>query len=312
MLLGLDGGVRCLLAASAYCVMLRGGTAVRLIASAGFAVVAVALIATLFHECVHRNLRVPHRAQNWIARVLAAPFGLSLAWWRIKHIRLHHPHVGTALDPDIQFTSVGRVRDQDPWRPIHRFQQVVLPMLWPLAAINMLRPWEMRRVNPNGSFLTLVRSAFEKYGLFTAFWGSLVVAAGPIPAGAMFLTVEVVAGTFGSLVVQLQHNTEASRRLRGPFPSNAALQVASTADTRSRLGIWWWLSGGTSRHVAHHLYPRLTYVQLPRATRHLKTILPAWPEHAHVLAGVASHMRLMARLARPAPIAVPNARRRSL
>jgi fatty acid desaturase len=259
---------------------------------AALAVVQVGLVGSLFHECVHRNLSISDGAQDWVARVVGAPLALSLSWWRVKHVRLHHPHVGDVdRDPDIQFASVARVKAYQDWRSQYRFQVLYGPVAFVLVGFNMLSPLELRRVDPDRRRITL-RLVAEKYVLFSAFWGVVALARGVFDAFTLFLVFEGVAGALGSVIVQLQHNTTlANRRADARTLNRWSRQYYSTADTRSRMGVWWWVSGGTSRHIAHHLHPRLTYIQLPRATTVLRSTVPDWPEHRNVWDAIASHVR---------------------
>lgn len=299
LLLG-DCLTRCLLFAACYCAVLLSGSARMLYAaSVSMGVLQVGLVATLFHECVHRNLSLPRSSQDWLARAVGAPLGLSLAWWRIKHVRLHHPHVGLIeIDPDIQFAAIARVKSDQEWRRQYRFQALHGPIACMLIGINMLSPKDLRRVTEHQQRRYVVL-LLEKYGPFALVWTPVIWKLGLARGALVFLLFELTAGALGSVVVQLQHNTTlANRRSRRSLSSKFERQFFSTADTRSPLGVWWWLSGGTSRHVVHHLCPNLTYVQLPRATRIVRSYRVDWPEHRNVFGALAAHIRLISQLAK--------------
>lgn len=299
-ILFVDCAVRCTLFVLLYVLVLTTTGAASLVCVIGLGVIQVTLVATLFHECVHRNLGISSRSQDWIARLIAAPLALSLSWWRVKHVRLHHVHVGDIeQDPDIQFAAVARVKAYQEWRPQYRFQALYGPIACFLVSLNMLSPSELRRVDPTARHLPL-KLLLEKYALFTMFWSPLAAIRGLFTAALVFVVFELTVGAFGSVVVQLQHNTTLSNRDSRLLPNTTwERQYRCTTDTRSATGLWWWLSGGTSRHVAHHLYPKLTYVQLPRATRLLRADAPDWPEHSSVWQALRSHVQLMRLLAKP-------------
>lgn len=342
--LAADVGARVVLFGVGYAVLLGGeGLGALAVGSLITGVAAITLVGTLFHECVHLNLPVRPAVQVWLGRLAGAPVGLSYSWWRMKHVRLHHTYVGDpARDPDIQFGPLVRVKPQQPWRPWHRLQPVLVALGMPFATLNMLRPADLTRVHrptPTPTSTTAPTPAAtpavtraptptpaptpaptraptavghprswaalvaEKYAGWAACWAPLIWMTGPAHGLAALLGFHLVAGVHAGVIAQLQHGTELSNR-QAPAPSWGwrERQVHSTADTASRFGIWWWLSGGNSRHVAHHLHPRLTYIEAPAATRALKSqIPPPWPEHPNVLAALRSLLAMHVRLSRPEP-----------
>jgi linoleoyl-CoA desaturase len=267
------------------------------------AVSAVSLIASTFHECVHHNLPLPRRIQNLVGVGLASPLGLSYSWWRIKHVRLHHPYVGDAtLDPDIQFAPLGRVKREQPWRPAYRLQPLWMLIGLPFSLLNMLSPRDIWRARQAADGTSAVYLCIEKYGGFIICWTPLALTVGLLNAAAIVVAVLLAGGTFGGVVAQLQHNTERSNYYStDDLGRSKERQFFLTTDTKSATGTWWWISGGASRHVAHHLYPRFTYVEIPRLTRQLRRTLGVpWPEHRGPISGIRSAANLIISLRRAA------------
>lgn len=276
-----------------------------LLAAAFAGTVSVGLASSAFHDAVHGNFPGGDRLNRSVARISGGPLGLSHEWWRIKHLRAHHPHVGDeSYDPDIQFRLVARVTPRQSWRPSHRLQAVSLWAVMPLAALNMLLPTDLLRLFQLRRLRLGV--AVEKYWFVVTCWVLVVMCRGFVFGSLLFVTFELVAGVLVGLVVQTQHNTFLTREgYSHPLPSGSLQQLARTSDVRSRFGIWWWISGGTNLHVAHHLLPRVPYVLLPTVSESMKRELTTsgilWHEHPNIRKAVLSIHRNVRTLSRKEP-----------
>jgi fatty acid desaturase len=120
-----------------------------------------------------------------------------------------------------------------------------------------------------------------------------------------FLAFHLVAGVMGAVITQIQHNT--ALVAGGEMPSNRrplCEQLFRTSDVGISTNLWWWICGGVSFHVVHHLAPSLTFLELPAATARLRAALRGWgyelPAHRGLAAAIASHTALLRALSRPA------------
>lgn len=265
-LLLVDGAARLGILAIACTSLVRSEALLATTAAAAMvAIVCVGIVGTIFHECVHLNYGLPLPAQRTVGLFSGAPLGLSFDWWEMKHRRLHHAYLGDQeMDADIDFGKVFRVKATQPWGRLHRLQPYSLYLVLPLTGLNMLRPIEGSRFERWGATNPQMAAIYsKKYLPFLIFWSPMIIWETPIFGAAKVLLVIIFAGIFGGLVAQLQHNTAQSNQ--EPSDSQDRLTTDTCVDNR----IWWWITGSQSIHTAHHMYPRLNYLEVRRATKYL-------------------------------------------
>jgi len=302
-----DLTVRTLAMCGGYTLVITGSTAVGTAGAVLFALVCVSMVGSWFHDAVHGNVRGSRLKVEAILRAGSAPIGLGPRWWFHKHVRLHHRYTGNpAFDPDIQFGHLGRVTREQPWQPLHRAQHLYMWFLLPFATLNMLKPsepWTVRRAafaaalgrqRRGWGWLLLA----DKYVPHLAVWLPVFLLQPAYRAWSAYLVFHLVAGTFISLITQVQHNTDLAEH--GPSSGAAeplVSQVRRSTDVGHRKDFWYWLSGGTTYHVVHHVAPTLTFPELPGATARLQRALNDTGEqirvHPGMWAAVRSHARLI-------------------
>lgn len=268
------------------------------------AVATISLFGSWFHELRHRNVRLPGRMGAVACYAISAPLAVSHTWWDEKHNRGHHRCPGSPEDPDIQFGWFARVIEAHPWRPAHRFQKHSFWALAPLATANMVIRNDLalfRRSVPSRRTLSLSRYVLEKYVPFVALWGVVILARGALIGGAVIVVFFLTSGLIAAVVTQVQHN--AAPPLPEALSREFALsrQLLGTADVSGF--IWWWISGGTTLHVAHHLAPQLTFLECRGATRRLNDDLRACglsvTTFPSMRSAVRSHRKRLDDLSRP-------------
>jgi linoleoyl-CoA desaturase len=275
-----------------------------------FAIATVSLLGSWFHDAVHGSAHVPGVVAALMERIGSAPVGFSPKWWAYKHVRLHHRYVSNPeLDPDIQFGYLGRVSRSQPWRAPHSTQHVHMWFLLPLATLNMIKPsepWLMRRFGGRAGFgapppvwVFLV----DKYVPCALVWLPVFLSQSWWGAAGTFLSFHLVAGTLVSFITQVQHNTLLADdgddfSMRWPLCE----QVLRTTDVGVAQGVWWWICGGANFHVAHHLAPSLSFLELPsvstRLRFNLREVGVELPVHKNMFSAIASHAALIRTLAR--------------
>lgn len=96
-----------------------------------FLVSAVLLSMNVSHDAAHGAL-FRSRALNTVAmRVVSIPLGIEPVYWRVRHVRYHHPHANIEhCDLDTAANRFLRQTPFQPWYPQFRFQHYY----WPLVA----------------------------------------------------------------------------------------------------------------------------------------------------------------------------------
>jgi fatty acid desaturase len=181
-------------------------------------------------------------------------------------------------------------------------------LVLPFATLNMLKPnelWGLRRFrkyNGLGEPPSGLVFLADKYPPLVLAWLPVFLSQGLTRGFTTFLVFHLACGTLVSAITQVQHNTTLSDdsddySLRWPLCE----QLARTTDVGHSQGLWWWLCGGTNFHVAHHLIPSLSFLELPAVTARLRVELARtgikYPAHDTVWTALRSHALLLRRLA---------------
>lgn len=272
-----DVALRSAFALGSLVVMMKGNLPAAVLASGIGGATAISLIGSWFHEALHGNVLRSSRARYVVRLLCSAPLAVSQLWWTEKHLRGHHPNPQDPdRDPDIQFGPLARVSAGQRWRITHRFQRYSFWMLAPLATLAMALPGEFARARTKRKRTSnglAVQYVLEKYGPSIVYWCA-VFASRPIRESLLVLAIFfLVSGWLASAITQSQH-TVVSRNL----PDDVELpplanQFLRSADLTHSTRFWWWVSGGTSHHVTHHVVPQLTFLELPAATGRLSAAL---------------------------------------
>lgn len=290
--------------------LLNPSLPVAMVASAVCGIVVVSLVGSWYHELLHNNLRLRWPTRTVLRAVAAGPLALSNKWWRVKHLQGHHPHPKDPdLDPDIQFGALARVVSGQRSRAIHRYQHVSFWLLSPFATIAMLSPMDIFRLyqSPLGAGRwAAARSLADKYTIYTVVWGILLGLHGLAAGLVIWLSFHCASGIAATLITQAQHNAGASEVPANPAAHKLLYQLRVTNDVGRPSGLWWWISGGTTLHVVHHLVPQLTFLELPGATRRLRMTLAEFddqiPHYPNMRMAVRAHRTRLHELSRFDPI----------
>lgn len=272
--------------------------AVAVVLAVALGAIAAVSLMTYGHPFTHRL------SGRWLAGsgLLGAPIlGFDLQWWKSKHNRNHHHRTNQNDDDDLDIRAV-RLSPGLEWKPMHRLQPWLLPVGALGTHLGMVRKSTVFRFQerPDLPYAVRVARAAVAPGWLVALMvppmlrhgvlATLVVAAiasltiGAI-LGAVFLVNHVVEGTeFGE-----------------PSGGFHEWQVRGSSQYAiSSLGVTLF-TGGLNLHVAHHLMPRASLLELWRLSHRLPvvcaeiglplTTFPSWR------AAWRSHRRVVRQLA---------------
>ncbi len=289
--------------------------------SAGFAVASIAF--NIQHDANHgaySRSRVANRALGAVMDLL----GGSSYVWRWKHNVFHHTYPNIpGLDADIDQAPFSRLAPAQPRRPVHRYQHLYL---WPLYGLLAFK-WhfvddfrdlatghiggqKFRRPGPWGLLWFLCGKAFF-------FTGAIVVPAMLHPLWAVLLLYGVafyVASFVLAVTFQLSHcvceadflpTGEGARRKEIDW---AVHQVQSTVDFARESRFLSWYLGGLNFQIEHHLFPRVCHVHYPALSRIVEATCREfgvrYRTNPTLRAALASHVRWLRQLGRPAEISI--------
>lgn len=227
-------------------------------------------VLTVLHDAGHR--RFSRRAwPNVLAAQTAAPIGLWVAHWTLKH-RVHHRVTQVyPLDDATRSSGLVRLHPDAPRWWVHRYQHIYAWMLYGLAWAGELRS-QLAYVR-RGSLAAeappsaqRARSfAFEKAlcGLVLLPYAWLL---GPGRLAILLVAAMTVGSVVAAVILAIGHvntgllPTSTAPQGRGEWSAHL-VRTAASFSTDSVVARW--LTGGMTHHLAHHLRATAPRVQLP-------------------------------------------------
>ena len=231
---------------------------------------AVVQLGLLAHDAAHRQIaRGRHAAEALGFLLWNLTCGISLAWWRDKHLRHHrHPNV-PGRDPDLYFFAFS-VEDAARRRGIlgfvarHQAAALLGLVTCTAAYFQVLSVLFLLKHRPRRWRLELA-AVFARHALF---FGCVVALLG-LPAGLAFIALHYAAvGSYLGLIFMTNHyGLPVYAAAPGADPERS---FAVTRNVRTgRLGDY--LFGGLNYQIEHHLQPQLPRYALPLAAVRLRT-----------------------------------------
>jgi len=226
-------------------------------------------VAFIAHEAAHRQVLASGRANDRLARVLAAGVvGISLSWWDNKHSRHHANPNRVGKDPDIEVDTIsfldadaGQARGLR--RMITRRQGWLFFPLLTLEGMN-LHYQGVRHLLSRGP----VKGRWTELGLLALRFAVVLVPLFLVlPLGMAFAFLGVQLAVFG---VYMGASFAPNHKGMPIVAPDAKLDFLSKQVRTSRniTGGWWAtaLMGGLNYQVEHHLFPSMARPYLARAS----------------------------------------------
>jgi linoleoyl-CoA desaturase len=280
---------------------------------------------SVMHDAVHGSAS----SHNWLNKTLGSTMyllGSNVFTWRIQHNVLHHTHTNVdEVDTDIGSRTMLRFSEHAKLEWIHRFQFVHAFFFYGLLTISKLV----------GDFLDLaeysrtgmvkaqkkepVREFVQLSVMKAVYLGIFIVL--PLVFGSMpwwqvllgFFIMHFVAGVILGSVFQLAHVVEGADQ---PLPDEqgaihtdwAVHEVRTTADFSRKSRFLNWYVGGLNFQIEHHLFPHICHVHYRKIAPIVERTAREYGLHynlkPNLLAALASHVRRLKQLGRPALVPV--------
>ncbi len=233
----------------------------------------------VLHEGTHGNLsRRPavNRAFVMLYEWIAC---FSADQYRLRHLSLHHaqPNVGQ-LDNDLHAKNLLRFSPAFPHSPHHRFQFIYAPFLYSLGIIQIAWIEDMKRLFTSklaGRAHTpwqpreILKQVSMKLAHFVVFLGipltlyptSLVLLA--------YLYVYMIGSLGIALIFQVTHvntrvefpSVDETLRIKKDWYEH---QIATAINYAPESWPVLFLTGGVNLQIEHHLFPSVSFLELPR------------------------------------------------
>lgn len=224
-------------------------------------------VAFLAHEAAHRQILTSGKANDRLARILAAGVvGISYSWWDSKHSRHHANPNRVGKDPDIEVDTVSFLaEDAAQARGIRRLITrrqgwLFFPLLTleglNLHALGIRHLFSRQPVKGRGIELALIGVRFALVA------GALFLF---LPLGMAFAFLGVQLAVFG---VYMGASFAPNHKGMPIIAEGARLDFFSKQVRTSRniRGGWWAtiLMGGLNYQVEHHLFPSMARPHLSK------------------------------------------------
>lgn len=257
------------------------------------------------HGSFSRSRRV-NRLAGWSLDLI----GASSYFWKSKHNKSHHTYTNIpGKDIDIEIGGFARLSRDHVWKPVHRYQQYYLWVLYCFVHFRYLYS-DLQRIFlgkrdgtdvkfPKGIELCgmiVCKSIFMLYAIFVPLfvhpWWKVVV---------FYLGISMTMGFILSLVFQLAHSVDnvwhpTAEELLAPLEWNIH-QIKTTSDFAQANPLVTFFVGGLNYQIEHHLFhhlPHTCYPELAAVVRQAceergitynehKTLWEAIKSHHHFL-----------------------------
>lgn len=278
----------------------------------GMGILLVVIFLNIIHDAVHGTIFKSSRTNRLLVHLLDL-LGANSYIWQARHLRFHHNYPNVrGWDTDIEQSRLARVFPDGPVLPLHKYQHLYLPLLYPFYLANWLLVRDFKDIfNPHSTVRKLVRIPAAEYvklfGFKAFFFFYMIVVPvlvlhisweQALTAFAVFL---FTASLFSLAVLLSPHaNTEnvfplpnAHHQLPHPWLEHMML---TTNDVTHDNFFTRFFMGCFHYHVAHHLFPNINHVYYPEITARLKVLAKRYglPYRAYPLAtSLRNHYRLL-------------------
>jgi len=271
-----------------YCTILAAGSQ-PVVFYAGYFLLGIALVMiflNIIHDAVHGTIFNSKWLNDWYVYFFDL-MGANSYVWRQRHIRFHHnyPNVN-GWDTDIEQSDLARIFPTGSALPIHRYQHIYLPMLYPLYLFNWLLIRDFKdffnKKKTIWKLITIPRIEYVKLFLFKAVFLFYLIALPKIVLDISwaqvisgFLLMLFTASIF-SLMVLLSPHANTNSEFPIPDDNNALPHswmmhmLTTTNDVTHDNWFTRFFMGCFNYHVAHHLFPNINHIYYPEVTGLLK------------------------------------------
>lgn len=276
-----------------YATAINAGTNIRILYGC-YCLLGLLLVVNflnIIHEAVHNTLF----EKKWVNKAYTYFFDLMGAnsyIFKIRHIRLHHNYPNVpGWDCDFEQSPLVRVFPQGSFSPLHKYQHIYLPFIYPLYLFNWLLVRDFKDFFGKDvvvkRIVELPRKEYIKLFVFKAFFLSYLLIIPklllPLEWSQVFVAFFIMmftASVFSLVVLLTPHAVPESE-----FPepdSNGRLsmqwfvhQLSTTNDVQEDNWFTRFFMGCFNYHIAHHLFPSVNHVYYPEVTRVIKNFAAA-------------------------------------
>ncbi|MEV8266102.1 acyl-CoA desaturase [Microbacterium sp. NPDC076911] len=248
--------------------ILLGDSWFQLLMAAALGII-VTQFAFLGHEAAHKQILTSGRANDRLARVLAAGFvGMSLSWWDAKHSRHHANPNRVGKDPDIEVDTISFL-EEDAAQSRGFVRLITRKQGWLFFPLLTLEGINLHYLGLKHLFFTKGKvkgRALEITLILTRLAIVIVPVFLLLPLGMAFAFMGVQLAVFGVYMGAAFAPNHKGMPIIAP-DARLDFFTKQVRTSRNVSGGWWatWLMGGLNYQVEHHLFPSMSRLHLSKA-----------------------------------------------
>jgi linoleoyl-CoA desaturase len=248
-------------------------------------IILVTVFLNVIHDAVHSTIFRSKKLNDAYIYIFDL-MGANSFIWKLRHVRFHHnyPNVN-GWDTDIEQSDLFRVFPDGKHKPIHKFQHIYLPLLYPFYLANWLFVRDFRdffnKKRTARKLMTIPVIEYVKLFFFKilflflmALLPKMVLDINWATMVAAFLVMLFTASCFSLLVLLSPHanvHSEFPTVKDDTLPDSWMMHMMKTTNdiTNDNWFIRFFM-GCFNYHIAHHLFPNVNHVYYPGITRMVK------------------------------------------
>ncbi len=242
----------------------------------------------VIHDSVHHTIFTSRR-MNDMYTYLFDIMGANSFIWKTRHIRYHHnyPNVD-GWDTDIDQSALVRIVPHAKFSPMHKYQHIYLPFIYPLFLFNWLLVRDFKdffsKKRTVQKLITIPRAEYIKLFSFKIFFLFYLVILPKIVLDVSWLMIIGAfcllifsASVFALIVLLPPHaNTESEFPVpdsQKKLPYGWMLHMLKTTnDVNGESWFTRFVMGNYNYHIVHHLFPNIHHAYYPEITQALKRL----------------------------------------
>lgn len=250
-------------------------------------IMIVIIFLNLIHEAVHNAIFKNNTRLNKLYIYLFDVLGANSFIWKIRHIRCHHAYPNVmGWDTDFEQSSLAKMYPHAPSEPLHRYQYMYLPFLYPLFLFNWLLVRDFKDFFSKKQLVRQVtdipQKEFVKLFVFKMLFLSYLIIIPKYVLEMSWMTsitgfiILIFSASLLSLLVLLTPHANAENEFpqfsaSGDLPySWVEHQLRTTNDISVDNWFIRFFMGSFNYHIAHHLFPNISHVYYPEITELIK------------------------------------------
>ena len=246
----------------------------------------VFIFLNVIHDAVHGSIFKSNEANRMYFHLFDL-MGANSFIWQLRHVRFHHnyPNVN-GWDTDLEQSNIARVFPDADYLPLHKYQHIYLPLLYPFYLPNWLLIRDFKdffnKKKPVHKLVKIPAMEYVKLFFFKLVFLFYMIFIPKIILditwlqGIIAFAIFLLTASIFSLAVLLSPHANTTSHFPLPDKNNRLPDswmmhmMLTTNDITHNNFFTRFFMGCFNFHVAHHLFPNVNHLYYPGITACLK------------------------------------------